>query len=103
MTTKGTYCANELYITSPHTHFSFRGDCWCTDDQEIEIKESSVVRLRILGITVEAGAIVSDISSYDDCIVICFNAPGASECYRNNQRRLLGNLRIKATQPWSGF
>mmetsp|Transcript_17886 Transcript_17886/g.26396 ORF Transcript_17886/g.26396 Transcript_17886/m.26396 type:complete len:175 (-) Transcript_17886:183-707(-) len=34
-----------------------RGDCWCSDDQEVEIREGSVVRLRIMGITVEAGAV----------------------------------------------
>ena len=36
-----------------------RGDCWCSDAQEVEIREGSVVRLRIMGITVEAGAVVS--------------------------------------------
>lgn len=39
--------------------YYLRGDCWATDDQEIEIKEGSVVRLRIQGFTIEAGAIVS--------------------------------------------
>jgi DNA-directed RNA polymerase II subunit RPB7 len=34
-----------------------RGDCWCSTDQETEIKEGSIVRLRIMGITIEAGAI----------------------------------------------
>jgi hypothetical protein len=41
--------------------FANRGDCWATDDQEIEIKEGSIVRLRIQGLTIEAGAIVSDV------------------------------------------
>ena len=36
-----------------------RGDCWCSDDQEVEISEGSIVRLRIMGVTVDAGAIVS--------------------------------------------
>jgi hypothetical protein len=36
-----------------------RGDCWCSDDQETEIREGVVVRLRVTGITVDAGCIVS--------------------------------------------
>mmetsp|Transcript_11387 Transcript_11387/g.11792 ORF Transcript_11387/g.11792 Transcript_11387/m.11792 type:complete len:175 (+) Transcript_11387:19-543(+) len=34
-----------------------KGDCWCTDDHEVEIREGTVVRLRIMGTTVEAGVI----------------------------------------------
>eukprot|EP00603_Paraphysomonas_imperforata_P005741 CAMPEP_0114436794 /NCGR_PEP_ID=MMETSP0103-20121206/13653_1 /TAXON_ID=37642 ORGANISM="Paraphysomonas imperforata, Strain PA2" /NCGR_SAMPLE_ID=MMETSP0103 /ASSEMBLY_ACC=CAM_ASM_000201 /LENGTH=173 /DNA_ID=CAMNT_0001607109 /DNA_START=201 /DNA_END=722 /DNA_ORIENTATION=+ len=34
-----------------------KGDCWCSDDQEIEIREGVVVRLRVTGITIEAGCI----------------------------------------------
>ena len=31
-----------------------RGDCWVSDDGEVEIREGSVVRLRIMGLTVNA-------------------------------------------------
>lgn len=34
-----------------------RNDCWCSDDQEVEIRDGSIVRLRILGLSIEAGAI----------------------------------------------
>ncbi|CAM9659174.1 unnamed protein product [Ectocarpus fasciculatus] len=34
-----------------------KGDCWCSEDQEVEITEGSIVRLRIMGVTVDAGAI----------------------------------------------
>mmetsp|Transcript_5306 Transcript_5306/g.5459 ORF Transcript_5306/g.5459 Transcript_5306/m.5459 type:complete len:174 (+) Transcript_5306:91-612(+) len=34
-----------------------RGDCWCSEDQEVEIKETSIVRLRIMGLSIEAGCI----------------------------------------------
>ena len=40
------------------THVSDRGDCWISDDGEVEIKEGSVVRLRLMGLTVEAGTMV---------------------------------------------
>ena len=33
------------------------GDCWKSDDGEITIREGSIVRLRILGLTIEAGSI----------------------------------------------
>ena len=35
-----------------------RGDCWVSEDEEVEIKEGSVVRLRLMGLTVEAGTMV---------------------------------------------
>lgn len=36
-----------------------RGDCWCSEGGEDEISEGSIVRLRLMGVTVDAGAIVS--------------------------------------------
>ena len=35
------------------------GDCWISEDETVEIKEGSVVRLRIIGINIDAGKIVS--------------------------------------------
>lgn len=39
--------------------FNFARDVWCSDDGEVEIGAQQLVRLRLLGVTVEAGAIVS--------------------------------------------
>lgn len=36
-----------------------RGDCWVSEDGEVEIKEGSVVRVRLMGLTVEAGTIAA--------------------------------------------
>ena len=33
------------------------GDCWVSDDEKVEIREGSLVRLRILGLTIDAGII----------------------------------------------
>jgi len=35
-----------------------------SDDEAIEIREGSVVRLRIIGLIIEAGVIVSDFSRF---------------------------------------
>lgn len=56
-----------------HEDISFnyaRGDCWCSDDQEVEISEGSIVRLRIMGVTVDAGAIVSILCAIIDFLLI---------------------------------
>lgn len=36
---------------------STSGDCWKSDDGDIQIREGSIVRLRILGLTIEATSI----------------------------------------------
>jgi DNA-directed RNA polymerase subunit E'/Rpb7 len=35
------------------------GDCWVSEDETVEIREGSVVRLRIIGLTIDADVIVS--------------------------------------------
>ena len=37
-----------------------KGDAWVSLDGEVEIREGSVVRLRIIGVSVDAGQMVSD-------------------------------------------
>ena len=44
------------------------GDCWKSDDGDIQIREGSIVRLRILGLTIEATSIVSRSRT---CYVFC--------------------------------
>jgi DNA-directed RNA polymerase subunit E'/Rpb7 len=33
------------------------GDCWITDDETVEIREGTIVRLRIIGLVIDAGII----------------------------------------------
>ena len=33
------------------------GDCWVSDDDKVEIREGSLVRLRIIGLVIDAGVI----------------------------------------------
>ena len=33
------------------------GDCWVSEDETVEIREGSVVRLRIIGLVIDAGVI----------------------------------------------
>ena len=33
------------------------GDCWVSEDEKVEIREGSVVRLRVIGISIDAGNI----------------------------------------------
>ena len=42
------------------------GDCWKSEDGDIQIKEGSTVRLRILGLTIEAGSISAVGTIQDD-------------------------------------
>ena len=35
------------------------GDCWTSQDEKVEIREGSVVRLRIIGLNIDAGAITA--------------------------------------------
>lgn len=35
----------------------FAGDCWVSEDETVEIKEGSLVRLRIIGLIIDAGVI----------------------------------------------
>ncbi len=40
-----------------------RGDCWMSEDGAVEIKEGNIVRLRIIGLNIDAGVIVSSCTS----------------------------------------
>ena len=33
------------------------GDCWVSEDETVEIREGSIVRLRIIGLVIDAGVI----------------------------------------------
>ena len=33
------------------------GDCWMSEDETVEIREGSIVRLRIIGLVIDAGVI----------------------------------------------
>ena len=43
-----------------------RADCWVSNDGDIEIREGSVVRLRIMGLTLEANSISATGTIKDD-------------------------------------
>ena len=43
-----------------------REDCWVSTDGDIEIREGSVVRLRIMGLTLEASSISATGTIKDD-------------------------------------
>lgn len=38
---------------------TFNDDCWVSNDETVEIKEGTVVRLRIMGLSVEANVITA--------------------------------------------
>jgi len=38
---------------------TFNDDCWISNDETVEIKEGTVVRLRIMGLSVEANVITA--------------------------------------------
>ena len=46
------------------------GDCWVSEDETVEIREGTLVRLRIIGLTIDAEVIVRWFCYYVVCIVV---------------------------------
>ena len=49
---------------------SLSGDCWVSEDETVEIREGTIVRLRIIGLTIDAEVIVRWFCYYVVCIVV---------------------------------
>ena len=58
--------SNLIYSTS---------DCWVSEDETVNIREGSIVRLRIIGLVIDAGVIVSRVSHFHSAILFHFIAP----------------------------